>query len=255
MNTFEFESNRRRANYSFSRRRSSMLLRTPVSALVVGFVVGLVMLFRRDNEPEPKTPTLAVSQSSPNPPPFSQSDPGSAQPIPEPSGLIEAYDEIDKGSMMAEGAKQDPTADPTAGSTCEEQYNCTSDRLAQNVPMRVGQAICSRGGQFMFGMDNGSLIWKDCFTGETKNYFRNGSKDDYFVIDEFAKFTVHSNGGKVNWERSCNAEVTRTEMCLSKPALDCPYLHIHKKRGIVVLNYIDNWGNWISKNANKMYEF
>ena len=158
-------------------------------------------------------------------------------------------------------ALQDITATDitTPGQTCDQLFDCISDRLGQNEPMSAGQAICSRDGRYAFAMElsqsnnSVSLVWKDCGTGETKNYYRKGDAGDYFTMDENANFAVHGSEGQIKWEKDCRVSVKRYPQCLSKPMYDCPYLHLHRG-GVVVLNYIDGW-DWISRNIKKMYDF
>ena len=155
-------------------------------------------------------------------------------------------------------ALQDITATETttSGQACDKLFDCISDRLGQNESMFAGQAICSRDGRYAFAMqmDNSvSLVWKNCATGETKKYYRKGEADDYFIMDENAKFAVYGGEGQLKWEKDCLVSVKRYPQCLSKPMYDCPYLHLHRG-GVVVLNYIDGW-DWISRNIKKMYDF
>eukprot|EP00562_Extubocellulus_spinifer_P035541 CAMPEP_0178691618 /NCGR_PEP_ID=MMETSP0699-20121125/6743_1 /TAXON_ID=265572 /ORGANISM="Extubocellulus spinifer, Strain CCMP396" /LENGTH=268 /DNA_ID=CAMNT_0020336911 /DNA_START=499 /DNA_END=1305 /DNA_ORIENTATION=+ len=170
-----------------------------------------------------------------------------SEPTPRPTAAVQPPEDD------STTAQQQDTSEPTTRATCGEAHECISDRLGQNEALRPGQAICSRDGRYMFGMDSGSLIWKDCTTGETKRYYRKGDSGDYFIMDETAKFAIYGEDGQVKWERNCKATVTKYEKCLSKPEYDCPYLHLHKG-GVVVLNYIDGW-DWISKNIKKMYDF
>ena len=158
-------------------------------------------------------------------------------------------------------ALQDITATDitTPGQTCDQLFDCISDRLGQNESMSAGQAICSRDGRYAFAMElsqsnnSVSLVWKDCGTGETKKYYRKGDAGDYFTMDENANFAVHGSEGQIKWEKDCRVSVKRYPQCLSKPMYDCPYLHLHRG-GVVVLNYIDGW-DWISRNIKKMYDF
>ena len=180
--------------------------------------------------------------------------------------IVEENDENDDEATAASNlptsmplAQQDITTidPPTTGESCDVQFDCISDRLGQNEKMTALQAICSRDRRYAFGMQLSSgatsLIWKDCATGDTKKYYKRGEVDDYFVMDETAKFTVYGGNGQVKWFKDCLVSVTKYPKCLGKPEYDCPYLHLHRG-GVVVLNYIDGW-DWISRNIKKMYDF
>lgn len=143
--------------------------------------------------------------------------------------------------------------DGTTETTClEEGYGCVGDRMGHDERLDVGKAICSRKGQYVFGMDaGGSLIWRDCFEDESILLFQ-GEPGDYFVMEDDAAFTVRDVNGNVKWRKDSQVEVHDTGRCLYDPAFDCPYLHLHTG-GVMVLNWID--GQWKSRNFKKLYDF
>mmetsp|Transcript_39222 Transcript_39222/g.79968 ORF Transcript_39222/g.79968 Transcript_39222/m.79968 type:complete len:304 (-) Transcript_39222:170-1081(-) len=143
--------------------------------------------------------------------------------------------------------------DGTTETTClEEGYGCVGDRMGHDERLDVGKAICSRKGQYVFGMDaGGSLIWRDCFEDESILLFQ-GEPGDYFVMEDDAAFTVRDVNGNVKWRKDSQVEVHDTGRCLYDPAFDCPYLHLHTG-GVMVLNWID--GHWKSRNFKKLYDF
>lgn len=161
------------------------------------------------------------------------------------------------------------TSGETTTTTCSANYECFTDRLGQNDRLKSGQAICSRDDRYMFGMENGTLLWKDCTmeNADVKQYYPMESDDDvggstmvdnavgdYFVMDETATFIIYGSDGRIKWTWESNASIQKYDTCLSEPELDCPYLHLHKD-GVVVLNYIDGSGGWTSKNIKAMYDF
>lgn len=249
-------SQRRRMPFDARSARNGVIAAWIVFAVAV--IVGGVVISQQssrsaneinsgDTESSPSSQTAdtsAVVNVPPSLPPT---------PTPVSTPVVEDENDIDT-SLTTSKPTQQTTSDPATGVACDEVYDCLSDRLGQNEALKAGQAICSRDNRYMFGMDDGSLIWKDCTTGETKKYYKKGDAGDYFIMDETAKFTIHGEDGQqVKWEKNCKATVTKYEKCLSKPEYDCPYLHLHRG-GVVVLNYIDGW-DWISKNIKKMYDF
>ena len=143
---------------------------------------------------------------------------------------------------------------------CFEEYDCLSDRLSQNQPIIPGEAICSRDGHLMFGLDHdGSLQWKNCTAGGKKVYHKGGDGTNIgsFIMTESADFIVYNKNGEVTWELPCDVEVERHTQCYTVPSgsitYDCPYLHLHRG-GNVALNYIDG-KDWIAASINKFYTF
>mmetsp|Transcript_30394 Transcript_30394/g.66810 ORF Transcript_30394/g.66810 Transcript_30394/m.66810 type:complete len:346 (+) Transcript_30394:141-1178(+) len=145
-----------------------------------------------------------------------------------------------------------------SNTVCFDEYECSSDRLSQNERITAGQAICSRDGRLMFGLHHdGTLMWRNCTSGETTTYYNYGSSTDSFVMDETAKFIIYKNDGSVRWELPCNVEVERRAQCYTTPSggmtYDCPYIHLHRG-GSVALNYIDG-SSWVANNIRKFYDF
>ena len=213
--------------------------------IIGGIILGQTRPHRHDDSPNPSLTSVA----------------GDINDI-----IVEENDENDDEATAASDlptsmplAQQDlaTTDPPTTGESCDMQFDCISDRLGQNEKMIAGQAMCDRDHRYAFGMQLSSgatsLIWKDCVTGDTKKYYKRGEADDYFVMDETAKFTVYGGSGQVKWFKDCLDTVKKHPKCLGKPEYDCPYLHLHRG-GVVVLNYIDGW-DWISRNIKKMYDF
>ena len=237
--------------------RKSLAVSAWVLLFGAGVIIGGVLIGQsRPQPPANETDEVQSGQS------FTTSDAGNNG-----NGSSSAKDEDEYANDMATNvptsmplALQDiSTTDPaTTGQACDVIFDCISDRLGQNELMSAGQAICSRDGRYAFAMELSSsnvvsLVWKDCATGDTKKYYQKGETNDYFVMNESAKFAVYGSGGEVKWEKECLVSVNKYPRCLSKPEYDCPYLHLHRG-GVVVLNYIDGW-DWISKNIKKMYNF
>jgi len=244
--------------------------------IIGGITLGQSRPQRHDDSPG--GPSLAsgagdVNGSTDDNPPGRPSVPSNAGDTP--SSINDSVDKIENDENDEATASNVPTPmplalqdipatdPPTTGESCDTQFDCISDRLGQNEKMTAGQAICSRDHRYAFGMQqsssNGitSLIWKDCATGDTKRYmyYKMGEAEDYFAMDETAKFAVYGANGQAKWEKHCLVSVKKYAKCLGKPEYDCPYLHLHRG-GVVVLNYIDGW-DWISKNINKktLYDF
>ena len=96
--------------------------------------------------------------------------------------------------------------------------------------------------------DDGILLWRDCTTDKTKEYYkgRDGNLLS-FVMERDANFVIHDEDGNIVWEKRCTEIVPFTSMCLHCPAFDYPYLHLHKG-GVMVLNFIDPVNGWVSRN-------
>jgi len=151
----------------------------------------------------------------------------------------------------------------------------------------VGQALCND--EYRFGVIRAystfqtSLVWQDCNAG-TIYYLQNVTLSHDWDYNTVA-FQLSSSGALQLWEvfvkdgellRPSNdgddesyrqslvwelpsayeAEIGVTEKCLSDhPVMDCPYLHLRKRGGNIVLNYIssDDGPKWQARPIKKAY--
>ena len=61
------------------------------------------------------------------------------------------------------------------------------------------------------------------------------------------------NSDEVLWQMGSNqGPITPTAQCLSDPVMACPYLHLRKRGGNLVLNWIDANG-WNARKVHKIY--
>ncbi|KAL3942713.1 MAG: hypothetical protein SGBAC_003158 [Bacillariaceae sp.] len=133
-------------------------------------------------------------------------------------------------------------------------YECKTDRLANEVPLYAGEALCNR--QYRFGMSvDGDFLVHNCETNVKQVFysFKNDKKKAkqvpkiYFKLKEDGKFrVVTKDDGKnektILFEHLPKRKVSAQKQCLDKPALPCPYLHL-RETGLVVLNWIDQETN------------
>jgi len=166
-------------------------------------------------------------------------------------------------TQSADLRSSNPTKRPTASPipsftpmTCDgTTFQCRTDRMGHNQPLGKSQAICSRQDLFVFGMDDGgNLLWKDCTSGLTRMYY-SGGDGHIFLMKPDGKFVIEDDKGNLVWEKECTEDVTFYKGCLRNPYYDCPYLHLHKKRGNVVLNRIDPSRGWVASGINAVYDF
>lgn len=170
--------------------------------------------------------------------------------------------------------------------TCDRLYDCQTDRIGHESPLCPGQAICSthRDHQYAFGLSaDGVFQWQDCLSGETVVFYNgtaaadasagggttadSSSCDLHFVMAVNASFqifqqttTTHNDDSDHDqkrllllWQSDCKKHVAFYPQCLApRPVLDCPYLHLHSG-GNVVLNWIDQEGDWQSRNIQRVY--
>lgn len=135
--------------------------------------------------------------------------------------------------------------------SCKPYFKAKTGRLAHNSPLYAGEAICQH--QYMFGVTNdGVFQWKDCATNKTKVFYNSSVDDVYFVMMPDASWNIYENG-RLKWKEECNLDVQFYPQCLSHVHLDCPYIHL-RKRGHIVLNFIDDDGIWEAFGAEQLYD-
>lgn len=145
-------------------------------------------------------------------------------------------------------------------------YKCKSDRLGNETPLFAGEAMCNK--QYRFGMtEDGDFLVHDCESNVKQVFYSSpynkGDKKDekvptiYFKLKENGVFRVISEDEQkektVMYEHKPKRTVYKTEQCLEKPALGCPYLHL-RKTGQVVINWIDEDSKeWVDRYIDKIY--
>ena len=175
---------------------------------------------------------------------------------PAPTSL-QSKPNIAQASSIPDAAQSSKKLPSVTTLTCGgEVFGCITDRIGHNQTLFRGEAVCSRKGRYVFGInDDGILLWRDCTTDKTKEYYQ-GRDGNFlsFVMERDANFVIHDEDGNIVWEKRCKEIVPFTSMCLHRPAFDCPYLHLHKG-GVMVLNFIDPVNGWVSRNFKKLYDF
>jgi hypothetical protein len=154
-------------------------------------------------------------------------------------------------------------------SSCEDYYDCQTDRMGHEQPLYPGQALCND--RYRFGLTReGVFQWQECLEGSNNaitQVFYNGTITPsssnqqrlHFVMRTDATFQIVLSSGtegeeSVVWEDKTTCGVVHVyKQCLSRPLLDCPYLHLHKS-GDIVLNWIDDNGHWNDRNSKKCYK-
>jgi hypothetical protein len=170
--------------------------------------------------------------------------------------------------------QQPPPSDGV--SSCEDYYDCQTDRMGHEQPLYPGQALCND--RYRFGLTReGVFQWQEClggsnnttqvfYDGATLNFTYSGIATSssnqqrlHFVMRTDATFQIvllSGTGGdeSVVWEDTMTCGIVHVyKHCLSRPLLDCPYLHLHKS-GDIVLNWIDDNGHWNDRNSKKCYK-
>ena len=132
---------------------------------------------------------------------------------------------------------------------------CRDDRLSFGVDLIKGEAICSKDGKYMFGISqNGSLIWSECDSNNNRVEYYKGVDGHYFVLLPDATLQVGNKYKAIVWEKKCTKSFfLGPGKCM--PKYDCPYLHLHKHHGGVILNWIDKDEVWESSNIKRAYDF
>ncbi|KAL3933867.1 MAG: hypothetical protein SGBAC_010214 [Bacillariaceae sp.] len=166
-------------------------------------------------------------------------------------------DDINKVDLAAENPKLDGVQ--FISPACN--YTCRTDRLPLESPLYPGQALCNEAHRF--GMtDDGDLFLQDCQLHTTATFWsaaQNDVPENQFPIH----FELQRNGyiqvlsdptNHVLFEAQPKTEITFHRLCLARPKLHCPYLHLHPD-GVLVLNWIDdtNNGEWKVDNVLNVY--
>lgn len=158
---------------------------------------------------------------------------------------------------------------------CNALYSCQKEhpeRLAYGVPLFAGQAICNA--HYRFGVTvAGVLQWHDCKTGEHRPILDPSAQEHNLLWEEndslFFRMTEngtlqmlttrHNNNQEdhdtvVYWEKVPTLAITPSRKCIKEHLMNCPYLHLHKGGGDVVLNSIDEEGEWSDRKIQKIYD-
>lgn len=137
---------------------------------------------------------------------------------------------------------------------CDTYYDCKTDRISHLVPLYHGQAICNH--NYMMGLTlDGILQWQDCTSNETHVFYHRNATNStisYFMMKPDASWNVFNHENQTLFTAECKHEVHVYPTCLSHPVMDCPYLHLHRD-GAVVLNWIDDDGEWMDRNIHRVY--
>jgi len=144
----------------------------------------------------------------------------------------------------AKATLNSPTA-PDVELSIEDSYICKSDRRSNEMPLHQNRFICSKNGRYVFGMSNdGKLMYRDNELDLVEVYY-SGKHGDYFVLEADGTFIVKDKHDEVQWSKVNKFAMGYTDNCLENNP--CPYLHLHDG-GVLVINYIDEGGEWQTKN-------
>jgi len=145
-------------------------------------------------------------------------------------------------------------------------YECKTDRLGNETPLYAGEALCHK--QYRFGMTkDGDFLVHDCEANVKQVFYSSpynkGEKEGekvptmFFKLKDDGTFRVVSkdeNDKKtILYEHKPKRTIYKTEHCLKRPALGCPYLHL-RGTGLVVINWIDKESKkWMDRYIHKIY--
>ncbi|CAJ1948445.1 unnamed protein product [Cylindrotheca closterium] len=142
-------------------------------------------------------------------------------------------------------------------------YECKTDRLANEINLYAGEALCNH--QYRFGMtQGGDFVAHDCDSNVKQVFYKNNKGDKikkgekvYFKLKEDGTMRVVSKEADkektILYEQKPKRKVYSQAQCLEKPALPCPYLHL-RETGLVVLNWIDQETNdWMDRYVDRIY--
>jgi len=152
---------------------------------------------------------------------------------------------------------QETTFQPTKRPSCNDRFvDCVGDRLSHDQLLEAGDAICSTDHQFEMGVDiNGSLMWQNCTSSVYIEFFQ-GKRGYSFMLDSNGDFIINDEFGTTTKRWQCKENVPSSKRCFGTKAgkrFDCPFLHIHRKEGRVVLNWEKN-NRWHQTDIEKLYE-
>jgi hypothetical protein len=149
-----------------------------------------------------------------------------------------------------------PPDQSSTSSMCAATHNCLTDRLGNNqYPIHQGEGLCNN--EFYFGWStDGKLIWRDCQKDVTNVIFDGSAgfagSNYYFLLLDDASYNVYNNDQLI-WTKHCLRKAELVPKCLSRPQLDCPYLHLHEN-GDLVLNSIDQPAHsWKARLSQDVY--
>lgn len=190
---------------------------------------------------------FAVSYSRPN----SQSSPSNSElSAPQQGSGTDGSTTASPGQTSGAGSSSgSPTPAPTM--CAEEHFEvCQTDRMGHETPLFAGQALCNH--QFRFGITpRGSFEWYDCAQQVTRVIYKNRTIS-YFSMSSAGVFRVMDLNNQTIWQKKPKMNISYTKQCLSRPLLDCPYLHLHRD-GVLVLNSIEN-GQWSDRNVERAFD-
>ena len=161
---------------------------------------------------------------------------------------------------------------------CDESIQCETDRWGHNQKLKLGHSMCND--QWRFGVGiyesvdggnketgtkhsiQGALLWQDCqqdlllvLQEVNMTTVPKSSNDLAFYMTDTAVFQLLDGTDQVLWELSStkSSSIVPSQRCLTNPKMDCPYLHIRKNGGNIVLNWISNKNGWDARKVHKVY--
>lgn len=140
---------------------------------------------------------------------------------------------------------------------CDPRIQCETDRWSHSQRLKIGHSMCNdewRFGVAVMEQHKGALLWQDCNLDRLLVLQEVNSTDHLaFRLTENGVFQVLDNDG-ILWELESNQGfITPTARCLTDPIMGCPYLHLRKNGGNIVLNWISSGGGWNARKVHKVY--
>lgn len=176
------------------------------------------------------------------------------------SVLKDAVGDKELNDILArESNSKDPSVSLTSEYLCNPLIQCETDRWGNSQQLKLGHSMCNdewRFGVSKLGKDKGALLWQDCNLDRLLVLQEVNSTDAHlaFQLTDQGFFQVLDKSG-VLWQLEPNPNqgpITSTARCLTDPVMGCPYLHLRKRGGNIVLNWIGSTG-WNARKVHRVY--
>lgn len=178
----------------------------------------------------------------------------------------DAIDESDAVGTVTNAENEDITAPTpnTAPLDCTETFGCLSDRIGHFEWIKQGEALCND--RHRFGLTKSGVLIKevcgedgDGGSSRTTIPLLSHPNAKGFRMTDHGHFQLVASidmapDAAIDFlqEAIPTVPIAPTGQCLSRPVLECPYLHLHQS-GDLVLNYINTDGTWADRKARKIF--
>jgi hypothetical protein len=167
------------------------------------------------------------------------------------------------GSGNGENEDTDSIPSVTEALDCTENFECLTDRIGHFQWIQRGQALCND--PHRFGLTQAGVLIKevcgDFDTNRTTAILFSHPDAKGFQMTGHGHFQLVASidvapdvvkNENILEEAEPNVPIEPTGQCLSRPVLECPYLHLHKS-GDLVLNSINSDGSWSDRKVRKVF--